>query len=327
MSKENNIPENDPDLIMARQYGNILSEDITPSEIKNPFLNVLLKTRAHADKKESKIQVSGQEHTWDKIQKSISGSERRKSADIHILSSAKKWYLVAAAVILIAFSSILYLQQTLDPAPQLIAESGSSVSIIELADGSSVTLRPNSRLFALSVTDNSHNYALSGEALFDVETSTERIFTVESGPGRVVVTGTRFNLNDRNQQSAVYLIEGSVLFESFDKQQSVNLTSGQAAVIDQENRLLDPFSFDPDEITGWTDDRLTFRDRLTESILSELEFHFNITIEAPEEIKQVTLGGSISLESAEQSLGDLGAVLGGRFEQTGEATYQFRMEP
>jgi len=325
MNEQNNIPENDSDLILARQYGEVLKRSKTPSGIDDTLLDLLLKARSESEYAEMNIPVTGQELAWEKVQKSISKNGTTKGAKIHSLSSSKKWYWAAAAVILITISSILLLQRTFDPDPQLIAESGSSLSVIELADGSSVTLRPNSSLYELSVTDNFHSYSLSGEGLFDVETLPGRTFSVEAGPGRVVVTGTRFNMSDRDQQSAVYLIEGSVQFETTDSRQSVSLAAGEAAIVDQENRLLELFRFESEEVIGWTQNRLTFRDREAASIISELEFHFNISIRVPNEIKQITLGGSIPLDSPEQSLEDLGIVLGGSFEQTGEETYQFRL--
>lgn len=320
MTKEENIPENDPDLMLARQYGEMLDGKKTPSEINKPFLNLLLKAQAEAEQAESRISVSTPEHSWKAIEKSIS----ERDAPVHALKSSKKWYWAAAAAILITFSFIYVLQQALSPDPQLIAESGDSLSVVELADGSLVTLRPNSELYEVSLSETSRSYALSGEGLFEVESDPSRTFSVVSGPGRVVVTGTRFNLNDRNQQAAVYLLEGSVRFETADGEQTVRLSPGEAAVIDEQNQLKDAFEFQEEEVTGWTQNRMIFRDRLAASVFKELEAHFDIRIEAPDEVEQITLGGSVSLDTAEQSLEDLGAVLGGRFEQTGDATYQFR---
>jgi transmembrane sensor len=324
MTKEENIPENDPDLMLARQYGEMLEGKKSPSGINNPFLNLLLKAQAEAEQAESRVSVSTPEHSWKAIQKSISAQDARRDAPVHALKVSKKWYWAAAAAILITFSFIYVLQQTLTPDLQLIAESGNRVSVVELADGSEVTLRPNSELYEVSVSETSRSYALSGEGLFDVEPDPVRTFSVLSGPGRVVVTGTRFNLNDRNQQAAVYLLEGSVRFETADGEQTVQLSPGEAAVIDKQNQLRDAFEFQQEEVTGWTQNRMIFRDRLAESVFTELEAHFDIRIQAPDEVEQITLGGSVSLDTAEQSLEDLGAVLGGRFEQTDEATYQFR---
>jgi ferric-dicitrate binding protein FerR (iron transport regulator) len=324
MSTEQNIPENDPDLMLARQYGEVLEGNKSPSGINNPFLNLLLKAQTEAESAEREVSVSAPEPSWNAVQKAISEQKAGKEATVHTMKSSKKWYWAAAAAILITFSFIYILQQALTPDPQLIAESGDSLSVVELADGSMVTLRPNSELYEVSVSETSHSYALSGEGLFEVEPDPGRTFSVASGPGRVIVTGTRFNLNDRNQQAAVYLLEGSVRFETAGGEQSVELTPGEAAVIDEQNQLRDAFEFQEEEVTGWTQNRMIFRDRLAASVFNELEAHFDIRIVAPDEVEQITLGGSVSLDTAEQSLEDLGAVLGGRFEQTGEATYQFR---
>ena len=47
----------------------------------------------------------------------------------------------------------------------------------------------------------------------------------------------------------------------------------------------------------------------------------------PDKIEQITLGGSVALEAPEQSLQDLGTVLGGEFIQIDDQTYQFRPLP
>lgn len=323
MSKHNQIPENDPDLILARQFGEFLIDKERASSISDPLFEVLHKAQKSSKKSMNELPVRGQSSAWDRIQESITNDEDSTKATIYAMPTIKKWYLAAAALAIIVFSSILYIQQTSVSTPQLLAESGSSLSHIELIDGSSVTLRPNSSLYKLSINDDSHAYSITGEALFDVEASADRVFSVEAGAGRVVVTGTRFNVNDRDQKSTVYLLKGAVTFESKDNNQVVHLTPGEAASIDSQNHLFEQTTFEADQITGWTQNRLTFRDREVSSIISELEFHFNIEIVAPAQIRNELLGGSITLERAEQSLRDLGVVLDGNFVETEDSVYQF----
>ncbi|MEX1135380.1 MAG: FecR domain-containing protein [Balneolales bacterium] len=324
MSTNQNIPENDPDLMLARQYGKMLSEkDRAGSD--DPFLDLLLRARSRAENEETKIPVPNLDASWNRIWQSSNQHEAKWTSNVLSMPSAEKWIWAAAAILLLAFTSIFLMQQFGDPEPRLLAESGSAISVIELTDGSSVTLRPNSKLYERTATENLQHYSLHGEALFEVKQVAGRTFSVESGPGRVTVTGTRFNLSDRNQQAVVHLLEGSVLFEIADGSRSVSLSSGEAAIIDKEFQLREPFTFEPEEITGWTQNRLIFRDRQVADILDELEFHFNISIQAPEEIEQINLGGSIQLESPQQSLQDLGDVLGGEFVKTGDDHYQFRI--
>ncbi len=323
MSNNPNIPENDRDLKLARQYGKMLSgEDGSGSD--DPLFNLLLQARAQSIEEESQIPVPNPEASWNRLQLSSNQGKTKQSSNILTMQPAKKWLLAAASLLLVAFATVILMQQFGDPDPRLVAESDISISVIELADGSSVTLRPNSRLYEHSATDDQQHYSLHGEAIFEVEHVPERTFSVESGPGRIIVTGTRFNLSDRNQQATVHLLEGSILFETADGSRSVSLSSGEAAVIDRQLNLQEPFTFVPEEITGWTQNRLIFRDRQVDDILDELEFHFNISIQAPKEIEQITLGGSIPLDSPQQALQDLGDVLGGEFIQIGDNHYQFR---
>jgi transmembrane sensor len=327
MTDFQNISENDPDLILARQYGKVLAGEREAQDISDPMFKILVRARDIANRAETEIQPGDSESSWYSVESTISEIESRSGSNVLPLKTTKKWYWAAAAVILIAFTSLFLLRQTMDTDPRLLAEADTSISIVELTDGSTVTLRPNSRLYELASLDQLQSYSLNGEALFEVESHPGRTFSVEAGPGRVVVTGTRFNLTDRDERSTVYLLDGSVIFESADRARSVTLSSGEAAVISRDDILEEPFRFEPDEITGWTQNRLTFRDRQVSAILSELEFHYNITIQAPDEIRQVTLGGSVALENPDQSLEDLGIVLGGEFIQTDDQSYQFRLLP
>ncbi|REL33127.1 DUF4974 domain-containing protein [Rhodohalobacter sp. SW132] len=327
MADLKNIPDNDPDLKLARQYGKVLTGEQEIQDIQDPMFRMLVQARDAANESEADIPLGSADSSWQQIERNINGDSETDRAVIRPISSAKRWYWAAAAVVLIAFGSLFLLRHAVDPAPQLLAESGSAISVVELADGSSVTLRPNSRLYEVTSTDHLQSYSLNGEALFEVESNQDRTFSVEAGPGRVVVTGTRFNLSDRDERSTIHLLEGSVIFETADMTRSISLNAGEGAAIRSDYTLDEPFTFEPEEITGWTESRLIFRDRPVAEIVSELEFHYNITIRVDDESEQIALGGSVALETPEQSLQDLGTVLGGEFIQVDDQTYQFRPLP
>jgi len=325
MRDMNNIPENDADRLLAKQFGQIVKGEKSPSEVNDAMLKTLFKARDVEQQSEAAIPVRGQQEVWKRIHRSITTPAEQSHATIWKLPSNPGWYWAAAAAIIVMIvSSILLLRP---PGSQLIAEAGSMLSIIELNDGSMVTLRPHSQLYALTLSESNHDYTLSGEALFNVESSPDRIFTVQAGSGKVTVTGTKFNLNDRDRRTSVYLIEGEVIFGLKEGDKSVRLQPGEAAVIDRSNRLMEPFEFEPDEVTAWTQNRLIFKERKVGSILDELEFHFNIEIKAPQTTREELLGGSIPLDNTEQSLQDLGTVLGGQFVRMGKSTYQFIAKP
>ena len=349
MTQNNNIPPGDRDAILAMEFGELLSgrkrsgrkrSDWKRSggesglDHPDPLFRILEKSRLEAERAELEIEVRGQEQGWRQIESIIEGSiegsieSSGKSRRMRLVPAipAKQWRWLAAAVVILAMATLFLLLRTSDPGLQLLAESGDTRSTITLADGSTVTLRPHSTLHQIALTESEHTYALTGEALFDVAPASDRTFAVQAGPGRVVVAGTRFNLNYRENQARVYLLDGSIRFETIDRGQEVMLTPGTAAVIDERDGLSEPFGFEPEEVTAWMRDRLFFRDRPASSILAELEHHFDITVEVPTEISRERLGGSIALETAGQSLGDLGVVLGGEFVRTGERAYAFKTE-
>lgn len=360
MTLHNHIPPGDPDAVLAKEYGELLSgrnrstRDGSARKTgwvhPDPLFGILEKSRLEADRVESEIEVRGQEQVWKQIENLIEGATEEAHEDsiedsnkgfnegatevsgkprrLRLVPGipAKQWRWVAAAVVILAMASLFLLLRTPGPEVQLLAESGATRSTVTLADGSTVILRPHSTLHQSALTESEHAYILSGEALFDVAPASERMFTVEAGPGRVVVTGTRFNLNYRSHQARVYLLEGGIRFETTDRGQKVTLEPGMAAVIDEQDGLSEPYGFEEEEVTAWMRDRLFFRDRAASSILAELEHHFDITIEAPPDVSQERLGGSIALETAGQTLEDLGVVLDGEFVRTGERTYEFKIE-
>lgn len=324
--ERNKFEGNDPDSSLSRAYKNILNNSESEADIEDPLFQALLKAREEDRSSKERIPVQGKDSAWRVIEKTIQSdtSDDKRGANINRMWPRKQWLRAAAAILLIVSASLMLIWQSGDSGPVLVAEAGTSVEIVELRDGSTVYLRPNSSLYELSDTETTHSYSLSGEALFEVESSPDRTFSAEAGSGRVVVTGTQFNLNDRDERTTVHLIEGAVRFETIDGSRAMNLSPGEAAVIDADLQLSEILAFNTDEITDWTRNRLTFREREAGSIFSELEFHFGIHIEAPADIEQETLGGSIQLNSAEQSLEDLGIVLGGSFEQVDKTEYRYR---
>lgn len=325
-NERNKFTGSDPDSSLSRAYKKILDGSESESDIEDPLFQALLKVREEDLASNERIPVQGKDSAWESIEKSIQSDSTNDNRRINInrMGPRKQWIRAAAAILLLVSASLLMIWQSGDSGPALVAEAGTSIETVELRDGSMVSLRPNSSLYELSGDETTHSYSLSGEALFEVESSPARTFSVDAGSGRVVVTGTRFNLNDRDERATVHLIEGAVRFETIDGSRSVTLSPGEAAEIDANQQLSEILAFNTAEITDWTRNRLTFREREAGSIFSELEFHFDIRIEAPAGIEQEKLGGSIQLNSTEQSLEDLGIVLGGSFQQVDEAVYQYR---
>jgi len=326
MTSNNNIPENDRDLQLSKAYDEVMSGRIEPSQIDDPLFKLLQEAKAYQQASDRSIDVRDKEEArksiFDQINTSDQNDVNPGSANIYSLPR-KKWIWAAAATALILFTSIFLLRQTTQIEPTLLADAGENITTVELQDGSSVTLRPNSQLYQNEISDQQLSYSLSGEALFEVTHNPDREFRVETSEGRVRVLGTTFNLSERNSKTDVYLIEGQIAFETVDLNQSVTLSAGEGATI-QDLQLSEPFRFEEINVTSWTQNRLTFSERSAGSIAEELEFHFGIEIEMEESIRSEILGGSITLEDREQSLKDLEVVLGGNFDQIDDNRYRFQ---
>ena len=321
------IPENSPDRLLAQAHGKVLEGSLSADDIQDSIYRLLHTSRQELDQMESSVNILGKEHVWKQIQSEIGTSPGKHgngiTARILPFNTGSTWFRVAAAVLLITLTSLITVMLIRDTGPELLASADNSVEIIELRDGSLVTLRPNSSIYEVAISDNRHLYRLDGEALFSVSSISSREFTVQAGRGEVTVLGTRFNLYEREDHTRVDLLEGSVRFKNIDSDEDVLLEPGQAAEITEIRSLIGPYTPAEDDVTAWTQNRLTFRNRALADIINELEFHYDIRIDVPASLESEYLGGSVMLDSRDQTLRDLGTVLGGRFVQTETGEFEF----
>jgi ferric-dicitrate binding protein FerR (iron transport regulator) len=328
MNDNSNItPKSGPDSNLTLLFGEILDGERSPESVTDPLFNLLAMSRDELNQAESSIGVQGQDFVWEELSKTISDSSLPEDHNIrgHILSlnNGSKWFKVAAAVMLIALSSLITIILTSDSDPILLASAGTVIEVLELDDGSTVTLRPNSSIYEINLSENSQVYELEGEALFSVVTNSEREFTVRAERGEVTVLGTRFNLYERNDKVRVDLFEGSVRFTNTESREEVTLEPGEAAEITEEEPISGPLTIAEGDVTGWTQNRLAFRNRPLTDILNELEFHFGISIRVPETLENERLGGSVMIDSRNRALRDLGIVLGGNFVESENGQFEF----
>lgn len=270
-----------------------------------------------------KTETTASESVRDAIFESIESNAPKKDTSIFTLRST--FLKIAALFLAIAGLGLIYF--LMQPSgPQLIAESGSVQQVVELFDGSIVTLRPNSQLYEIESSNDRQTYRIDGEAFFDVAENRSRLFTAVSGDAKVVVTGTVFSLANWGDGVRVFLESGSVRFSMLDESQSVNLQPGEVSK-SVDGLISEPTSVSGQVYTGWLDDELRLNSRTVADVAAEVEHHFDITLEIPESIQDERLTGSLELESADQVLSDLALSLNGRFVQVAENRYRFEREP
>lgn len=315
------LPNNDPDLQLARRIGSLLQSKTDADHAEAPLLQTLLQYKDLRSRQgETRIDYDSHE-LWENI-----SSETRPggNADIYQFDrsgskSITKTVLAAAASILIAaFIGIYYYSMQ----PQVIASSTDSIQTVALDDGSMVTLRPHSTVYSLNQNENELSYKIEGEAYFEVTKNAERTFSVKAGNGKVSVLGTKFNLSSWGGQVQVFLEEGSISFENTETNRSVTLKPGESAEIDTGEAISTNIS-DISEFTDWMNRELIFNNKTARYIFDEMEQQFSITISAPDSIQNTELSGQLSLENRDQSLKDLSLVLNGRFVSEGNKRFKF----
>lgn len=131
---------------------------------------------------------------------------------VHLKDRRKwlRWVAAAVFIVIIGFSAYKYLQ----PGKPGFETGYAEVRQEFLPDGSQVTLNANSKVTFDKTwqKENDREVWLNGEAFFQVEkTPLKTRFIVHTSHFDIIVTGTGFNVVNRNEKTNVLLKEGSVL--------------------------------------------------------------------------------------------------------------------
>lgn len=176
---------------------------------------------------------------------------------------------------------------------ELIIPKGGEYQVV-LADGTKVGLNSASRLiYPQSFMGKERRVVLSGEAFFDVTHDAERPFVVETSRMNVKVLGTRFNVNDYddNEEVSTTLVNGSVEIVSGD-QQAFRLVPGEQAY-GKENEL-EKREVNVRLYTSWIDGKFLFNNTELEEIAKQISRWYDVEIFfSSESVKKVRFTGAI----------------------------------
>jgi ferric-dicitrate binding protein FerR (iron transport regulator) len=314
------LPHNEQNQQLARLIEDSLESGRSLQNIdhEDELLDMLLAYKQ--DSATFEVNRNEKQEVWQRI-----SSQTADSATISTLFSSSMIRWAAAAVILIgSLVGGFYLQYYQQP--EIIGQSQTSLSTIELDSGSTVTLRPHSRLYSLEQRNGSHQYKLEGEALFNITPDPNRTFSVETEIGRVSVLGTSFTVSSWGQQMQVFLQEGSLAVQALNQDSSIVLQPGQSASLASKNNRPNVDTARVEEFFDWLDRKVVFEKRSVSMVTSEIEQHFDIRISLPDNTRDNKLTGQLSLQNLESALRDLEIVLGGQFSKTGTRSYTFETD-
>lgn len=307
----------DPDLALARRLASGFSpEEQSPDAGEDPVLSALAVYRA--SRPAPVVDEGRAGRLWIEIQRATRAVPHRPAVKPRGVMRLVRlpWVQLAVAASILFF--VVWAVRGPKPTWNEVASAGSSTMVFRSPDGSSITLRPNSRLDAYG--RDGRTYRISGEAYFDVVHDAARPFVVEGAGAEVTVLGTRFDLSTWGGRAEVFLESGRIRLRALHSGAAVDLVPGQAAAVSDSLHVEAGSS---EQALDWMSGSLVFASRSAGVIAAEMAHHFGTDISIPDPVASEMLTGRVLLSDLEGALADLGIVLGGRFVSTDQGGYRF----
>lgn len=175
------------------------------------------------------------------------------------------------------------------------------VKIVELADGSKITLNKNSQLsYSSDFNDLDRKVSLNGEAFFDIKKS-PKAFIISAIGSQIEVLGTKFNVITSSKETKVDVESGKVKFSNSNN--FVLLTQGNSALSTDKKIAIQSDDLHRYEIATWKSEQWTFRDEALGDVFKFLEKTYDVElIVENDDIPNMRIVASMSKESIENIL-------------------------
>jgi transmembrane sensor len=225
-----------------------------------------------------------------------------------------RWWLmggVAAAVALIAGPVLIHSR----PDIRVEQTRPGETRVIALNDGTQVELAGGSRL-RLDRNDMRVATLESGQALFRVRHDASAPFELRSGDVAIRDVGTVFNVRREGARLDVTVAEGAVAFAP--RGQTVQLTAGQGARLDEARGSLRRVQVDPAMVGGWRRGLLDLDGDTVDTIAARLQsaYGMRIAVEGPLAKRSVT--GLVRVTGdASRDVPRLAKLIGAEWRQSG----------
>jgi transmembrane sensor len=192
------------------------------------------------------------------------------------LKRRRLWYWAAAAVIFLSVGAVAFWQ--LNSNPEMVQTAFGEIREQSLPDGSKVMLNANSEITYSEGWDAGaeREVWLRGEAFFEVQkTPAKSRFVVHAGQFDVIVTGTQFNVVNRDGKTNVMLTEGSVTIKTKDGKE-IHMQPGD--FVEVTNQQPEKKNIAQENVLAWRDKKLYFDNTPLRQAARKIEEHYGVTI-------------------------------------------------
>lgn len=157
---------------------------------------------------------------------------------------------------------------------------------ITLPDGTRVWLNSDTKIiYPDNFGRKNRTVKIFGEAYFEVKKDTKKPFRVEAAEARIKVLGTKFNVRaypDENEVETT-LFEGKVDLTVTPGNENITsrtitMNPGESISFDKSKNVLHYNNFENDEVLGWTNNQLIFRNDSFENLVRKIERWYDVDI-------------------------------------------------
>jgi len=226
------------------------------------------------------------ETIFDKIE--AYGEKNREKHVISIRRILRAYQKIAAFLLvpLIAVGLLYWINahQNVVPMTETFAPRGQKSQII-LADGTKVWLNSDTKIkYPGRFNRKQRDVYLVGEAFFDVAKNSHQPFIVHTSGVNVKVLGTKFNVKAYPEEDRIEtsLFEGKIKLDInealSDYQIEKVVTPNQSFVYYRGNHQLVSGIFPEEEINGWKNNQLIFKDDTFSNLVRKVERWYDVKI-------------------------------------------------
>lgn len=239
-----------------------------------------------------------------------------------------------AACLVLAIAAVFLMRPSVPVAPVSHSAGLDGVMIIDLDDGSQLTLRPSSTVEVMYSAESRAVNLVEGRAFFDVAYDAGRPFVATAHETQVRVLGTGFDMRKDAGLVNIAVSEGRVdvvdLASRLDDTpgDTLTLVAGQQVQAGARGGLSEIHSIDPEAATAWIRGDLVYNGASLSEIITDLNAYRPDKIEiADPALELLTITTAFNVTQADQVLETLAELYGIEIQRSGNTVRLTRARP
>jgi len=214
---------------------------------------------------------------------------------------------LAAAFAASAAAAALVLVVTGQGGEQTFATQGQGREVA-LADGSTITLAPHSRLTLADAQGS--RIDLSGGAYFAVRHHPGRTMAIHAGALTVADIGTRFDIQSDGGSTRIAVAEGLVEVRSPELERAVPLSHGRALLFEDSAGQAHISAVGPDDVGSWRKGELSYTEAELGLVALDLARYGGRGLDVPDDMKGRRFSGTLVVGNGHYPAQDLARLMG-----------------